>query len=167
MTGLLYALSIVSLLLAGAIFGFFYAWLCSTMWGLDAVDPLVAITAMQSINVSIRNAVFAMAFFGTPMALLVTAFIARADRRKSAALAFALAAVVYAGGAFVPTALVSVPMNEALASVAPAIVRASAETIWRDYSAPWQFWNTVRTAGCAATLALTGLGLMQLHRRIA
>lgn len=43
---LLFPLSMLSLLLTGAIFGFFYAWVCSTMWGLDQIDPNVAIEAM-------------------------------------------------------------------------------------------------------------------------
>ena len=47
--------------LSAAIFGFFYAWVCSTMWGLDQTDPVVAITAMQAMNASVRNAVFAPA----------------------------------------------------------------------------------------------------------
>ena len=41
--------SLLSLLLCGAIFGFFYAWVCSTMWGLDSADPAVAIAAMQAM----------------------------------------------------------------------------------------------------------------------
>ncbi|WGW03767.1 hypothetical protein [Tropicibacter oceani] len=36
---LLLPMSMLSLLSIGAIFGFFYAWACSTMWGLDAIDP--------------------------------------------------------------------------------------------------------------------------------
>ncbi|HPZ49823.1 MAG TPA: hypothetical protein PLA44_08195 [Propionibacteriaceae bacterium] len=39
----------VGVLFAGAIFGFFYAWVCSTMWGLDEADPRVAIAAMQAL----------------------------------------------------------------------------------------------------------------------
>ncbi len=59
----------VAVLLTGAIFGFFYAWVCSTMWGLDDADPRVAIAAMQAMNASVRNAVFFPAFFLTPVAL--------------------------------------------------------------------------------------------------
>ena len=40
---LLKPLAALALLHSGAIFGFFYAWICSTMWGLDAADPNVAI----------------------------------------------------------------------------------------------------------------------------
>ena len=50
---------LLSVVFSGAIFGFFYAWVCSTMWGLDATDPRVAIQAMQAMNGSVRNAVFA------------------------------------------------------------------------------------------------------------
>ncbi len=36
---LLAPLAILALLFSGAIFGFFYAWVCSIMWGLDAPIP--------------------------------------------------------------------------------------------------------------------------------
>ncbi|MDP5305807.1 hypothetical protein [Paracoccus spongiarum] len=63
--------ALLSLLLAAALFGFFYAWVCSTMWGLDRASPDVAIAAMQAMNTSVRNAVFAPAFFGSGPALLL------------------------------------------------------------------------------------------------
>ena len=77
--GLVLPVAFAGLLLAGGIFGFFYAWICSTMWGLDAADPRVAIAAMQAMNASVRNAVFAPAFFGTgPVLLLAGVLAARA-----------------------------------------------------------------------------------------
>lgn len=39
MARLFLPMSMLTLLSIGAIFGFFYAWVCSTMWGLDATDP--------------------------------------------------------------------------------------------------------------------------------
>ena len=66
-------MSIVSILFCGAVFGFFYAWVCSTMWGLDQADPRIAIAAMQAMNASVRNAVFFPAFFLTPIVLAVAA----------------------------------------------------------------------------------------------
>lgn len=42
-------LALLSLLFSGAMFGFFFAWVCSTLWGLDAADPNVAIAAMQAM----------------------------------------------------------------------------------------------------------------------
>lgn len=76
MKPVLYVFSLLSLLSSGAIFGFFYAWVCSTMWGLDAANPALAIGAMQAMNASVRNAVFAPAFFGTPFVLIATAMLA-------------------------------------------------------------------------------------------
>ena len=69
-------ISLLSLLLCGAIFGFFYAWVCSILWGLDQIDPNTAITAMQAMNASVRNVVFAPAFFATPVVMLAGALLA-------------------------------------------------------------------------------------------
>ena len=77
-------LPLASLLLAAAIFGFFYAWVCSTMWGLDAAAPEIAIKAMQAMNASVRNAVFFPAFFLTPIVLALTAAaLARAHQLEA------------------------------------------------------------------------------------
>jgi uncharacterized membrane protein len=82
MAHLLVPMSMLSLLGIGAIFVFFYAWVCSTMWGLDATDPHVAIAAMQAMNASVRNAVFFPAFFLTPILLGLTAAIAWSRDRR-------------------------------------------------------------------------------------
>ena len=81
--------ALLALLLCGAIFGFYYAWVCSTMWGLDMAAPQVAVAAMQAMNASVRNAVFAPSFFGTPVVLLLTAALAWRDNRRPAAKGFA------------------------------------------------------------------------------
>ncbi|MBY6049255.1 DUF1772 domain-containing protein [Vannielia litorea] len=146
--------ALVALLLNGALFGFFYAWVCSTMWGLDAAAPEVAIRAMQAMNASVRNAVFAPAFFATGPLLLVTAVLAwkSGQSGKVSGLLVLAGGVVLLGGT-VLTMVVNVPMNEALALVTEAQIEAGPAAIWADYSAPWQVWNQTRTA-------LTGLGLV-------
>jgi len=155
--------AIASLLFCGAIFGFFYAWICSTMWGLDAADPRVAIAAMQAMNASVRNAVFAPAFFGTPVILALTALLAW--RSHPAAMRwFAAAAIVYALFGAGLTMTVNVPMNVALAGQSvPADIDA-AGAIWRDYSQKWQFWNQLRTVASGIALVLAALGTMAAVR---
>jgi hypothetical protein len=69
-------ISLHSLLLCGAIFGYFYAWICPTPWGLDQIDPNTAITAMQAMNASVRNVVYVLVFFATPVVLLASALLA-------------------------------------------------------------------------------------------
>jgi uncharacterized membrane protein len=164
MTMLLYVFAFLSLMLSGAIFGFFYAWVCSTMWGLDAADPAVALQAMQAMNASVRNAVFAPAFFGTPVVLLITAGLAYAHASRTAALAFAAAGLIYLLGGMILTMAVNVPMNEALAAISVPKTTAEAQRIWQEYSRPWQFWNTVRACFSGVTLALTGFALFALSK---
>lgn len=153
-------LGLASLLLVAAIFGFFYAWVCSTMWGLDATSPAIAIQAMQAMNASVRNGVFFPAFFLTPFALAITAALLARAGKLEAGLMFALAAGVYGLGGFGVTVLIHVPMNEALALV---IVPGSADftAIWRNYSDRWQHWNQVRMVACGLCVLLTGLGLLK------
>ena len=157
-------LPLVSLLLSGAIFGFFYAWVCSTMWGLDAGSPSVAIPAMQAMNASVRNPVFFPAFFLTPVVLAITAAALIYTKQPAAGWLFGIAAVVYGLGCFAVTALVNVPMNEALALVVIPDDPVAAGRIWQDYSGRWQYWNVVRTLAAAVSLTLTGAGLLKIER---
>lgn len=157
-------MSLLSLLATGAIFGFFYAWVCSTMWGLDATDPRVAIKAMQAMNASVRNPVFFPAFFLTPVVLAATAAVAALHGSKRSALLFAASAALYFGGAFLVTATINVPMNEALGLATVPTDVAEAQAMWDAYSAPWQFWNTLRTVVSGACLLLTGLAIALLNK---
>ncbi|MFV0475433.1 MAG: DUF1772 domain-containing protein [Pikeienuella sp.] len=153
---------LIAMLLSAAIFGFFYAWICSTMWGLDAADPRVAIEAMQAMNASVRNIVFAPAFFGTPAALALAALLLLLRGHQASAVAFGLAAAVYIGLAFIVTMGVNVPMNEALAITATPGDEEAAHAIWRDYSRPWQFWNQIRTVASGVSFLLAVSGLLML-----
>ncbi|WP_417723859.1 DUF1772 domain-containing protein [Salipiger sp.] len=155
--------AVVATLFSGAIFGFFYAWICSTMWGLDAADPRVAIAAMQAMNNSVRNAVFAPAFFGTPAMLVLAALLCLRAQQRRAAGAFGAAALVYGIGGLGLTMAVNVPMNEALAGVAVPASEAEAQAIWQAWSPDWQAWNILRTLASGLTLALSTLGLLALR----
>lgn len=156
-------LAFLSLLFTGAIFGFFYAWIVSTMWGLDAADPRLAIGAMQAMNASVRNAAFAPVFFATPFVLLATAGAALSIDRATAWI-FALAGVVYLVGGLILTATVNVPMNEALGALAVPDDIEQARAIWTDYSPRWQTYNQLRALFSGLTLLLTGYGLWRLGR---
>ncbi|MEM6305141.1 MAG: anthrone oxygenase family protein [Pseudomonadota bacterium] len=162
MSQLVKPLAFISLLLTGALFGFFYAWVCSTMWGLDAADPRVAIAAMQAMNASVRNLVFAPAFFGTPVVLLITTVILWRTSRGAALPYFAAAALSVIVLGFFLTMTVNVPMNEALGQLIVPQDKAAAQAIWDAYSPDWQVWNQVRTAACGLALLLVGFGITRL-----
>lgn len=155
-------LPLTSLLMTAAIFGFFYAWICSTMWGLDAADPAVAIKAMQAMNASVRNAVFFPAFFLTPVVLGLTAALLVRCGRRGAVIWFALAAGVYLAGGLGITVIVNVPMNEALALAAVPDAAEAASRLWQAYSQRWQDWNQIRTVASGLSVLLTGVGMLKI-----
>lgn len=165
MRPLLYCTTFASLLLTGAVFGFFYAFYCSVMWGLDASPPDAAIAAMQGINREVRNAAFFPAFFLPPVFLAAGAILSWTLKNRSGGLAFGLAALVYLGGGLILTMAVNVPMNEAFALVSIPANEAEAQLIWNAYSQPWQFWNAVRTGFSGAALLLIGWGLLALGQQ--
>ncbi len=162
MHGLGHGLGFTSLLFAGAIFGFFYAWVCSTMWGLDAADPRVAIAAMQAMNASVRNAVFAPAFFGTPFVMLAAALVLRGR----AGVFFGLGGAVYLAGGLILTIVVNVPMNEALGLLDVPEDVTAARVIWEAYSPRWQVYNIARTIVSGAALLLAGAGVWAMARQL-
>jgi len=163
MTYLLLPFAFMALALGGAIFGFFYAWVCSTMWGLDAADPRVAIQTMQAMNASVRNIVFAPAFFGATIVLIATAALAFRSGQRRAAMAFAAAAVIYFSGGLMLTMAVNVPMNEALEEITVPENTERAKEIWSTYSSKRQVFNQIRTVASMATLILTGAGVYTLR----
>lgn len=152
--------TLAAMLFTGAIFGFFYAWICSTLWGLDAAAPRVAIAAMQAMNASVRNVVFAPAFFGTPLVIGLAAFLAHRAGRRSAAWLLAAGAGIYLIGGIGLTLTVNVPMNEALALVDAHA--AGAEQIWAAYSGRWQLFNIIRTFASGLALLLVGVAANRL-----
>lgn len=158
-------LALAALLLFGAIAGFFYAYAVSVMRGLDAAGPLAAVAAMQGINGTVRNAAFAPAFFGAPLAAVLAALPAFAAGASRAGLALAGAALLYVLGAMVPTFLVNVPMNDALAAAGTPADAVAATSLWSGYAPRWTAWNAGRMVVSLLSLALIGLALTDLGRR--
>lgn len=147
----------IALTLLAAIFGFFYAYVCSAMWGLDVVDPRTAIEAIKGINSEVRNVAFMPAFFLTPVALASVAALSW-QSAKPAANWWVAAATIYLLGGLMLTMLFNVPMNEALAEIQVPESRQAAQTIWDEFSPDWQVYNLARTvfSGIAFGAALTG-----------
>lgn len=129
------------------------------------LDPNAAITAMNAMNISVRNGVFMLAFFATPVVLVLTSVVAFLAAQRKVALLVGLGAVVYIAGAFIPTATINVPMNIALEAYAPPLIASEAEAIWAEYSPRWQFWNTFRTFVAGISLMLVVFALYALPRR--
>ncbi len=151
-------------LTTGLISGFFYAYASSVTLGHALLPDEQYIEAMQAINATVRNGVFAFSFFGAVLSLLLALAVHGPRLRSRRFLLIALAAVLYIGGGFMVTFLVNVPMNEELARVGEAAPAALAQ-IRAEYEGPWNFWNGVRTVfSSLAFLALIGACLSRSDR---
>lgn len=153
--------ALVALILTGAIFGFFFAYVCSAMWGLDAADPRVAIPAMQEINAAVQNLAFFPTFFLTPAVLGLAAVLYRAQGAGEPAAWFAVAALVYLLGGLVLTVMANVPMNTELAALETPESLEEARAIWEGYSPRWQLFNLLRTIASGVALLCVGVGLLK------
>lgn len=157
------ALAVGTSLFFAAIFGFFYAWSVSTLWGLDTIDPNISIAAMNAMNISVRNMAFMPAFFITPLLGILTGTILTAFQHRTPGLLFIAASVVYFLGAFLPTAMINVPMNEALKLIETPMNIDKARAIWTPYSTDWKFWNGARMFVSAGSFLLTAIALITLR----
>jgi uncharacterized membrane protein len=158
-------IAILLALLAFALMGgFFYAYSVSVMPGLDRIEPVAAIRAMQGINAAVRNPVFFVTYFLTPVFAAGLAIALWAGGERAAAVWLALAAAVYGAGVLGPTGSINVPMNEALALVTAEQMRGNEAAIWTAYSDRWTLWNNVRGGLCLAAAGLAGVGLARLGR---
>lgn len=156
--------AVASVVFLGATFGFYYAWVCSTMWGLDAADPRVAIAAMQAMNASVRNPVFFPVFFLTPVIVLVTAGVSWFGGRARAAACFLGAGLLTLFGGVVFTTVANVPLNDALALVSVPGDVESARVIWTEYSTAWQWRNITRTVVSGVALSLCAVAALDVRR---
>jgi uncharacterized membrane protein len=59
--------------------------------------------------------------------------------------------VLYFAGCFLVTIAGNVPLNDALAAVAPT--SDEGRRVWASYLSEWTFWNTVRTIASLAASA--------------
>lgn len=153
-------------LATGLIAGFFYAYACSVTLGLALLPDAGYVSAMQSINATVRNGVFALSFFGAALTLLA-ALALHAPRPRSARFALvALAFVLYVGGGFLLTMTVNVPMNEGLAVVdVGGATPAELARVREGYEGPWNLWNWARTVfSSLAFAAIVGACLARPDR---
>lgn len=151
----------LALLLTGLMAGIFAAFSVSVVPGLDRVDSGRAVAAMRSINRVIQNPVFFVMFFGAPVAAVASGALLFPLGQVGAAWLFLAAAGAYLLGAFLPTIVVNVPLNNALdAAGQPDAADLPDDTrTWRDYSPRWTRWNTARAVFSSLSLLLVGLGL--------
>jgi uncharacterized membrane protein len=146
LTGLTFAAALGAALMAGL----FFAFSAFVMDALGRLPPAQGIAAMQSINVVVLNPLFLTIFVGTA-ALGAVVAIAALLGWSGGAIALVAGALLYGVGTFGVTMALNVPLNDALATVAPDSAEGAA--LWARYLVTWTAWNHVRTLGSLAATA--------------
>lgn len=149
---------IVALVGAGVISGLLFAFSNFIMRALSELPNEYGMVAMQRVNDKIINPIFAVLFFGTPLACAIIIAVTIRSMNVDGYLALFLGALAYLVGPLGITMLRNVPLNNKLARTP----RENAESEWPAYQRRWQFWNHIRCyAGVLATFLLA-LGLRNL-----
>jgi uncharacterized membrane protein len=137
----------------GLMAGVFFAFSTAVMSGLARLEPAQGIAAMQSINRTIVNPLFLTVFLGTAAVCAVVLF-ASVFRWSNPGTAYLLiGSAVYLVGSLAVTAVMNVPMNDTLDTIAPNASESAKQ--WASYLTNWTAWNHVRTgASFVATVLL-------------
>lgn len=159
---LLLALKLFSALGCGLVAGVFFAFSTFVMNALARLQPTQGITAMQSINITVINPVFMLAFLGTATACIMLAVSSLFRWHQPGAAYLLVGSTLYLVGTVLVTILFNVPLNDALARVEPG--SADGLSLWASYLANWTAWNHVRAA---AALAAAGSLTIALCNRAA
>ena len=141
--GLLEVLTFAAAIGSGVVGGTFFAFSTFVMAALARLPPQQGIAAMNSINVTVINPLFFLAFSGTGalcLALIVGAWF-WGDAASGRLIL--IASLLYLVGCIGVTMVFNVPLNNALAAVDASTPAGAA--LWQRYLAEWTTWNHVRT----------------------
>jgi len=156
---LLFVVKLVSALGCGLIAGVFFAFSTFVMSALARIQPARGISAMQSINIAVINPSFMVVFLGTGVScLFLTVFSLLRWHQPGAAYLLA-GSLLYLAGTLLVTMVFNVPLNDALAKVAPD--NPESADLWVSYVNHWTVWNHVRTAAALGAAASFTLALCQ------
>jgi uncharacterized membrane protein len=157
----LFALTFVSALGSGLVAGIFFAFSAFVMGALARLPAEQGIAAMQSINIVVLNRVFFAAFFGTAVVCIVLAIAAFFRWGEPGTVYILVGSLLYLVGTIGVTMALNVPLNNALAAVAPNSTAGA--SLWARYLVNWTAWNHVRTAAPLAAAAAFIIALTKLQ----
>lgn len=156
-------LTLLAALGCGLMAGFFFSFSTVIMRSLARQPQVSGMATMQTINVAVFNPWFGVAFAGAPVVcVLVMTLALSLWGDPGTAYAF-VGAALYVVGTLLVTAVCNVPMNDALAAVAPT--DSGAPDRWSRYLREWTAWNHVRTVAPLAATGLLVIGLMRYAGR--
>lgn len=148
----IFVLTFAAAIGSGLVAGIFFAFSSFVMAALGRLPSDQGVAAMNSINVTVLNPVFLLAFLGTGALSLMLAAGSYVWWDHAAGKLVLAGAVFYVVGCIGVTRLFNIPLNDALAAVPAGSPEAAA--LWSRYLSEWTAWNTVRTVASAVSAVL-------------
>ncbi len=139
--------------------GIFFAFSTFVMQALGQQPSNQGIATMQSINITVINPWFMVAFFGPALACLLLTIAALQNWREPNSMYWLVGSLLYLVGTIGVTIAGNIPLNDALAVVIPDSTEGA--TLWVRYLNDWTFWNHVRTVAAFFAAALFTISLCQ------
>ena len=144
----------LTLMAYAGIGGIFLAFSDFIMRSFDLVRNQAGIETMQILNVEIMRSIFMVLFMGLAILSLVIMVYAALNLGGTPRNLLLLAGISYMVGVFAVTAAGNVPLNNQLATLAPATTQALA--FWKEtYMTRWVALNSLRTLACFLASGLT------------
>lgn len=152
MDGLTGPLTVVAIAGSGLMAGLFLAFSLAVLPALGREPAEYGVAVMRRVNVMIVNPSFLLVFVGTAVlcaALVVDVVVAGGP----GAVARLAGAVLYLVGAIGVTAVVHIPLNNALDA-------PGGEHTWERYLSRWPAWNHLRAATSTASCTAFAVSLL-------
>ncbi|MEO1377515.1 MAG: anthrone oxygenase family protein [Cyanobacteria bacterium J06635_10] len=152
-------LMLITAIGSGVSGGIFYAFSTFVIKALAQQPPAQGIATMQSINITVINPWFMMVFLGTGVAcILITIFLLR-QWHQPGTIYWLAGSLLYLIGTIGVTIAFNIPLNDALAAIAPNSVQGA--RLWARFLTDWTFWNHVRTAAAILAAIILTISLYQ------
>lgn len=145
----------------GLVAGIFFAFSSFVMTALGRIPAAQGIAAMQSINITVINPGFMLAFFGTALLCLGLAGMSLFSWGQPGSKLIVLASLLYLLGCTGVTMVFNVPLNDLLATARPDAPEG--HDLWSRYLRQWTLWNHVRTVAPAVSAILFILALLSCY----
>jgi uncharacterized membrane protein len=145
----------ITAFLLALVTGLFFNWSNTIMPGLAKLPDAAFITAMQSLNRTIQNPLFLIAFMGAAVLLPVCCWRQYGGAGNLKFYLLLAAGVLYLGGVIAVTMAGNVPLNETLDKF--NIQNANAADIASQrkiFESKWNGLNTIRTISAIGSLLL-------------
>jgi uncharacterized membrane protein len=160
----IHAAVLVSALLCSLVAGFLFAFAVVVMPGIRSLDDGGFLRAFQVIDSVIQKGqpLFIVVWVGSALALLATAVLGIWSLSGANRALLIAAAVLYLGCVQLPTAVINIPMNNAVQRLELGSMDDAARMGARaGFEARWNQWNSFRTI--VAILATTMLLIVLLR----